>query len=621
MAASLINFGNITTANGRTILGGSQTGLDTSAIIETLVQAKRLPATKFEDTITVNDSKITALTEMKSMLNSLKNSVNTLRKPSGFSSSSTNIFEARNTFMSMSSGGTATNYIGIAASSGAPIGDYQIEVTNLAVAQSNLSESFSSLTASVVVNDLSGGPTTGKFEAGTFDINYNDENGDPQTQTITLTAGSNLATVRDAINLQADTTGVRATIIKLSESDYRLKLYADETGTDNAFTFTNNTGTAVNFTTTAAENATIEFDGEEVIRQSNVIDDLIANTTITLYQETAGETITLDIDKDNQQVAEGIAGFLDSYNTFRLFGAQQTEIDEDGVYKDTAYLHDNPVFTTIRNKLALLVGGAKGAGLVSPTVLAGYRDPNAALPTPTSLADLGIYFDTQAAVSGEEGSPEISNILRLDADQLNKYLEKYFSKTRELFEFSFTSDNADLSLFKRSNVISDNDIASFTVTLDHTLGTATLTNIKDSNGVDVDPSTLTMDYELSGTTVSITGQSGTIMEGMEFFYTGTISGTSTANVTTKQGVGDTVFNSLSAYIDGIDGYIGAIDQEIESLQTQNESAQASIDRIDLTITSYRDQLLDRFAALEALVAASNQTLTLLDAQASARNNS
>jgi len=86
-------------------------------------------------------------------------------------------------------------------------------------------------------------------------------------------------------------------------------------------------------------------------------------------------------------------------------------------------------------------------------------------------------------------------------------------------------------------------------------------------------------------------------------------------------VGDTIFNALDGYLNSISGQIGAIDLEIESLKSQNESAQASIDRIDDMIVSYRDQLLNKFAALEALVGAANQTLTLLDAQASARNNS
>jgi len=596
MAASLINFGNISTANGRTILGGSQSGLDTGAIIETLTQAKRLPATKFEDTINVNKSKITALTEMKSMLNSLKDAANKLRKPSGFGSASSNIFEARNTFMSMSNGATATNYVGIAASSGAPIGDYQIRVTNLAVAQSNLSESFTSLTDSVVVNDLS------------------------QSTAITLSAGANLATVRDTINTQAETTGIRATIIKLAENDYRLKIYSEDTGTDNEFTFTNGTGASVNFTTTAAEDSTIVFDGETVTRQSNVIDDLIPNTAITLYQETGADIITLDIDKDNLQVAEGVAGFLDSYNQFRLFGAQQTEVDENGAYKDTAYLRDNAVFNAVRNKLASLVGGSKGAGLVAPAVLSAYKDPSASLSTPASLADLGIYFSTQAPISGEGGTPEITNMLQLDADQLNKYLEKYFSKSRELFEFSFSSSNAEFNLFKRSNVISENNIGSFSISIDHDLETATITNLKDPSGNNLTPASVSLDYSLSGGTVSITGQEGTVMEGMEFFFTGTATGISTADVTTKQGVGDTIFNALDGYLNSISGQIGAIDQEIESLQSQNDSAQASIDRIDDMIVSYRDQLLSKFAALEALVGAANQTLTLLDAQASARNN-
>ncbi len=207
---SLINFGNIKTINGRTTLSGSQSGLDTSSIIEQLATAKRLPAVKFEDNIKINNNRINALTEMKSMLTSLRDSVAKLRNPVGFGASSSNAFEARAAYMSMSTGETASNYMGVTTSNGAPLGKYEVSITNLAIAQSDLSESFGSLSASVVAGDGTGGPATGKFNAGTYNINYTDANGDPQTQSITLTAGSNLATVRDAINSKSSATGVKA---------------------------------------------------------------------------------------------------------------------------------------------------------------------------------------------------------------------------------------------------------------------------------------------------------------------------------------------------------------------------------------------------------------------------
>jgi flagellar hook-associated protein 2 len=619
---SLINFGGLKDVNGRKVLSGTNSGLDTAGIVDSLANAKRLPAVKFEDDIKLNNSRITALTQMKSTLKKLKEAANALRNPTGFGSAATNAFEARTAFMSMSNGDTASNYVGISANNGTPIGRYQVTVGQIASAQNDSSESFASLTASVVAGDLSGGPTTGKFNAGTFNIGYNDDNGAPQTETITLTAGSNLATVRDAINAKSDTTGVNATIIKYSDTDYRLKLYSEETGEDNAFTFTNGTGSKVNFTTTAAQNAEVYLDGNPtaIERSTNIIDDLIPNATLTVYQETGAETITVDIDKDNTQIATKVSDFLTSYNEFRLFSAQQTEVDENGKAKDTAYLNNNSVMESIRDKIAGFLSGNRGAGLVAPSELSSVTG-STTTTSPVSLANLGIYFsDIDASTDEENPSPAVENVLQVDAAKFNDNLQKYFSKTRELFEYKFTTDNSDVNLFKRSNATYEDDLASYTMTIDHTAKTVSITNMKDSNGVTIGTGSTTMTYDDSGGSIDISGVAGTPFEGMEFFFSGTASGTSTANITMKQGMGDLIFNALDAYVDGIGGDLSTIDAEIENLQTQNKTAQDSIDRIDERITSYRDLMLNKFAALEALIGAANQTLTLLDSQANARNN-
>lgn len=619
---SLINFGNISTQNGRTVALGGQSGLDTASIIDQLATAKRLPATKFEDNIKINNNKISALTTLKTKLTTLQDAVAKLRNPVGVGNNTDDAFEARTAFLSISTGDTASNFIGISAKSGAPIGKYQITVGNVASAQTDTSEAFANLTDSVVMGDNSGGPGTGKFNAGTFKINYTDDNGAAQSVGVTLNAGANLATVRDTINAQTGKTGVSATIVKLSDTDYRLKLSSTDTGLKNAYTFTNDTGTKVNFTTVAAQDAHFTLDNQPIVRSSNVIDDLINNTTLTLYQQTNGATVTADIDKDYQGIAQGVASFMDAYNDIRTYYAQQNDVDQDGKLKDTSYLHDSSVMNALIQKLSSIVGGGKGAGLLSPADLAAFGGTGSTTSAPKSLADLGIFFTSQDAVTdGDNPTPAIDNMLSLDVSQLNDYLQKYFSQTRDLFEFSFISDNSQISSYTRSNAISDNNIGSFSLSIDHTAKTVTVSNLKDPSGNALSPSTTTMDYVESGGTVTLKGKDGTPLAGMEFFYTGDKTGTTTANIEVSQGVGDVMFNALDTYINGLDGATSSIDQEIQSLKDQNTSAQASVTRIDDMVTGYRDQMLNKFAALESLISASNQTLMLLDAQSNARNNS
>ena len=619
---SLINFGNLKQVNGKTILSGSQSGLDTSSIIDQLATAKRLPATKFEDNIKINNNKITALTEMKTKLTALQNAVGKLRNPVGYSSASnSSAFDARTPYVTMSSGDTASNYVGVATANGAPLGNYNIQVTNLATAQSDISESFANLTDSVVVADNSGGPATGKFNAGTFNIGYKDSSGAAQNVGINLAAGANLATVRDTINSKTSVTGVKATIIKYSDTDYRLKLYSDNTGIASAYSFTNGTGGKVNFTDTPADDARITLDGQPIQRSGNVIDDLIDNVTLTLYQPTAGATVNLQIDKNSQGVATSVGDFLNAYNDLRTFAAQQSDVNADGTPKDTAYLKGNSVMQTVLSQLSSIISGSKGAGLLSPTQLAQYGG-SASITKPKTLADLGIYFTDIAAVTdGATPTPAVNNVLSIDPSKLGNYLQKYFSDTRSLFEFNFVSDNSEVSSYTRGNAVYNNNIGSFAININNDAGTANVTGLKDAAGNPIVPANADLDYSVSNGTVTLKGKAGTKLEGMQFFYTGTVSGSTTANITVSQGVGDVMFNSLDSYLQDANGQLGTIDKEITSLQDQNKDAQASVDRIDTMVTTYRSQMLDKFSALEALVSASNQTLMLLDAQSNAANNS
>jgi flagellar capping protein FliD len=61
--------------------------------------------------------------------------------------------------------------------------------------------------------------------------------------------------------------------------------------------------------------------------------------------------------------------------------------------------------------------------------------------------------------------------------------------------------------------------------------------------------------------------------------------------------------------------------EIKGLQETNLDLEESVTRIDDQILTYRDQLLEKFSALEAAISTANQLLLLLDAQSNAQNNS
>src|SRR5262249_24529924 len=124
---SQISFGQVNTINGKTVLTGSQSGIDTNALVTALAAAKSAPATALQTKITANQAKITALNTLKTQLQTLQNSVDALRSPT-FGSSTTNAFGARSPFLTVTNGKTVSDYIGVSTGNNAPIGKYTIQV-------------------------------------------------------------------------------------------------------------------------------------------------------------------------------------------------------------------------------------------------------------------------------------------------------------------------------------------------------------------------------------------------------------------------------------------------------------------------------------------------------------
>ncbi len=452
---SNISFGSVNTINGKTVLSGSQSGIDTNALVEALTKAKALPATQMTNKITANQTKISTLTSLKTALQTLQKSVDSLRNPS-FGSSSTNAFAARTPFLSVTNGQTVSDYIGVATANGAPIGKYTLEVNRLATAEIRQSISFTDRTSSLV--NAAATNTAGHFAAGTFQINGIN---------VTFNQGDSLNNIAAAINSVADRSNVTANIVKYSDTDYKLVLTGKNTGAANAITITDTDRvmpyapgvmTPIISRTQNAADAEIEFNGQTVTRASNKISDLIDNVTFSLYGRTNSETVTLDIDKDNVGISKTIGDFVTSYNSVRTFQAQQQQRDANGALVETAVLNNNSTMNTIINQLSSLISGQ--ASIAIPSLYG-----SGVVTAPLRLGDLGITLSNVNAGVDADGkpTPAITNTLDLDAPKLNAALESYFDKSSNIFQFSFSSSSPSLGIYKRSNGIT---ASTFGITVD-----------------------------------------------------------------------------------------------------------------------------------------------------------
>lgn len=573
----LVNFGSLVTIGGKTVTSGSASGLDTESLINSLVDAKSIPLNKNEDSITLKTSQSSALSQYKLLLSNFQSAVDFLRNPPGVSKDASNIFQYRTAFISASDGSSASNYLGVSVEAGATVGSYDIIVDNLAKAATNTSISFASKSDALATADGSGGTP----KAGTFSLNGID---------VTIAVGDTLEQIRTKINATTTTSGVKADVIKVSDSEYKLKITATTTGEDNDYTVAGDTTvfnsmfTGVGATSQLAENATVFLNGLEVERQTNSFDDLIDGVTFTLYQESAA-TMRVDVDPARTQASEAIGNFVDTYNAVKQFIAQQQARDEDGKLLEGAVLGENTLlnnFATVANsELNAIVDG-----------LTGDFD---------SLATLGITFTDYA---GDDENPPIKNLLQLDEAKLASALEADFDGVRSVFEFQFTTSAPDrLAVFSRTNAFNVSDFQ-FDIDFSRALADQVRVIYTDSLGAQ---QTINADITVGSV---LSAQSGAIGDGIfsatdeddvfaglvdgdNFRITLTnIDGTTTDFDFTYQTtpVAATDFNSLSTLKDAIEATAGLKGKIVNGrLVVTPESQLSKMTFTNLTVTDFKGE--------------------------------
>lgn len=575
---SQVQFGNIFNSGGRQVLGGSNTGYDTEALVKGLSDAKRLPAVKLEKTIEKNAKREEAYTELQQILNNFRDASNFLRNPPGVSNEGENIFEYRSGSLSSNTSTDAANYLSVTVEPGASLSNYAITVDQLATYDIQTTNTFALLDA-----DTDAVTAGGPFIAGNWVFG-------PNNNTVTLVAGDTLQEVANKFNAISDTSGVEATIIMVSAGNYRMQFKTTSTGADMDHTLPPgmyNTGLAVN---QDADDSAITIDGTQIFRSTNNISDVIEGITFNLAGETPPATeLTLDVQPDTEVVKNGILNFVDSYNELRLFVSRQTELGDNGKPKDTAVLSNS---ATLRSTMSSI------SAEISRIVDGLTTEPN-------RLADIGI---TLSDFPGDDETPFTRNTLVVDEDILDAALAADFDEVRKIFEFDFTSSDSDLQVFKRTNAL---DVTDFTLNINTGANTFQATYNNGSGPVTVN---------LTGSAIPgggylLQGNQGTVFEGLQLIYSG--SGSSTATVSLSQGISDRIYNALD---EALDEDSGAITVELTSIDEANTRLQSEIDRIDEVVERYRQQLLQKFADLESAIGSINNILASLDAQANAQAN-
>lgn len=511
-----INLGNIINVNGKTVSTGGASGLDVQGIVDGLVKVRQAQADKVSDSIKLNSSKITEISSYRTLLANFKTVNDFLKNPAGVNTASTNTFEYRRVSATSSNGAAAANYLSVSASAGATLGNYEIEVDNLAVARSNISQAYTSRTGSLVTLTGAGGTP----KAGTFSLGG---------QNITLEVGDTLETIVSKINSTTALSKVKADIIKVGDSDFRLKITATQTGVANAYAVAGDTTVFDSMFTgglsiaTGAENAELTIGGIQIIRATNTIGDAIDGVSFTLYQETdVAQKLNVGITSDPDAVASKIQEFVDAYNNIKTFIAKQQQRDADNKLLDTAILGEDDILNNFADS-ALSELGAAVSGLDADI---------------KRLGDIGLTFTDYA---GDAENPQVRNVLQLDTAKLQTVLDSNFDDVRKVFEFQLTSNAPDkLGIYSRDNTMG---VTEFQLDVDLTRGVSDRVRAiyTDSEG---NTQTINMDYDFADQ----------------------------ASVTTKS-IGDTIFGVNTA----VSAFTGLAD---------GDSFRMTVNKADGTTTDY-----------------------------------
>lgn len=591
-----ITLGNITQQNGRNVISGSQSGLDTDSIIKALTEAKRLPAVTLETKNEKLATQKSALTDLQNLLTRFRTAVDTLRNPPGVQNASANIFEYRTANISSVLG--ASNYLGVTVQPGVAVQNFTVNsITALAKETKQESGTFLLPDLNTAAVKASGTAAAGELQAGSFSLRALDGGADVN---ITLAEGDTLQNVITKINAVKGQTGMQATAVKVASgspnNSYKLIFTGTQTGLNGAFDLADSgtvtadpDGVLANLsfnTTQAAQNAQFQLEGVTITRESNVVTDLVDGMTFTLKQPYSDTTpVNVSVEPDLEIATNAINQLADIYNELRVFAAKQNQVGDDGLPLEDAVLSNSSVLRSVLNSVTSVMS----------SIVDGLADGA------RGLTDIGIGFQDFA---GDDETPMTRNIVVVDAEKLQSALTENYDGVRKIFEFQMSANSPDLAVYQRSQNIA---VTSFTLTADVTNGTYTASYSGGTAEFDVST--------ISGDTKLLTGRAGTPFAGLQLIYASVDD--QTIEVTLTQGIADKLYNGLN----GILATGGALPNELTQIEDQTTRNEAEITKIDDYIVTYRDQLLDTYSRLEGALTKANQLLSLLDAQAAARENS
>jgi flagellar hook-associated protein 2 len=348
------------TSSAPVAFSGLVSGLDTTSIIQSIVSAAEASETQYQTQQQTIASQQSAISSISASLSSLGSFAQTLEDP---------------TTSQLMTASSSDSTISVAVSGTAQPGTHSMRVEQLATAQTVSSNTFASDTAGV---------------AGTGSLTIASGTGSSATSA-SISYGSTDTLDSIATKINNANAGVTASVL-YDGTSYRLMVASTATGTANAATFTE-TGNALGLSNSAnvtipAANAEVNIDGIQVTRPTNVIDDALPGTTLTLNSvppsTAANSTVTVSTDT---------TGLTNLLNTFvSNFNAVSSALSVQMTYNSSAStqepLFGDPTMQQLQGSLGSIVSQDFGGLNLTDLGLSIDEDGNMSLDATTLDATL-----------------------------------------------------------------------------------------------------------------------------------------------------------------------------------------------------------------------------------------
>ena len=288
--------------------GGLATGLDTSSIIDQLMNIERQPLTRLEADKTWLNNRLKAFTELDTRLKAFSDSIKDLNYRDTLLKRSTTL-------------GSEEFFTASASRDAMPGASYEVEVVSLARVQKSVSGGVASSSAPL-------------FGTGSLSLTVGGD-----THTIDIGEGENSLTgVMEAIN--AADVGVRAAIINDgtvnpdgSSTPFRMVLTGETVAKEFSLDASGLTGGASLDLGTPVQQATrahVRVDNIDIYSDTNTLTEAIPGMTLDLRKAEAGTTTSLAVNVDKAAIKEAIEEFATGYNKVVSFITSQSVIDGEG---------------------------------------------------------------------------------------------------------------------------------------------------------------------------------------------------------------------------------------------------------------------------------------------------